>query len=138
MKNSKKPGPVGKAQIAARVAPATPKKNEIKKVYKEGSPGYRRKLIGNVTLTQLKKSVNELALDYTTDGQGNVTEVPYRATAACTLRRREMTRRELLGASSKTHKQRRKNNRYAACNVKKQTVTLGEVIAKAIPKKKGK
>ena len=108
-----------KAQIAARVAPEAPKKNEVKKVYALGSPGHNRKVLG-VTLTEVKRRINEetaivkVALDANGDPTGERTTFNSRDTAACTKRRREYTRRNLIGRSSKTAKQRRKNNHVSA------------------------
>lgn len=112
-----------KAQIAARVAKAPREQNEVKKVYAFGSPGDTRKRLG-ITLTTLKKGMNETSARVTVMLNDNgeptgetVTEV-VRDTAAITKRRRRCVQRGLLGASSKTAKQRRKNNRYAPCNSK--------------------
>ena len=93
-----------KAQIAARVAPEAPKKNEVKKVYALGSPGHNRKVLG-VTLTEDKRRINEetaivkVALDANGDPTGESSTFNYRDTAACTKRRREYTRRNLIGRS---------------------------------------
>jgi hypothetical protein len=113
-----------KAQIAARVAPAPRPANVIKKVYKEGSPGMARKLLG-VTLTFLKAAVNEPSalITYVVDEQGHSTgEIisveMKRDTHAVTLRRRNKITRGLLGTSNIGSSARHVRNSYAACNSK--------------------
>ena len=56
----------------------------------------------------------KVALDANGDPTGESSTFNYRDTAACTKRRREYTRRNLIGRSSKTAKQRRKNNHVSA------------------------
>lgn len=141
-----------KAQIAARVAPGPRKANVIKKVYKEGSPGYRRKRVGGVTLTQLKAAINEPSakITYGIDADGQPTSEiisvePTRDSAVVTKRRREMTGRELLGSSNIGSARRHVRDSYAACNskgtkpAKKPWHRSGaRTAAKAVSSKKGK
>jgi hypothetical protein len=103
-------------QIKARVAPER-KPNVVKKGYAMGSPGHDRRRL-DITLTQIKKYIDMRVPRVVTDSEGEETVELVRDTAVCTAERRNYVSRGLLGAPSKTAKQRRRNNRVSAVGTK--------------------